>query len=91
MNELTLNDIHAGSSAVVTRIGSLGTLKRRLIDMGITPGVRITVRKVAPLGDPIEIRLRGYELSIRRSEALQIYVERAESADKHSSKRKGGL
>ncbi len=75
MNELTLNDIRTGSSAVVTKIGSLGSLKRRLIDMGITPGVKITVRKVAPLGDPIEIRLRGYELSIRRSEAINILVK----------------
>ena len=76
MNDLTLNDIKAGSSATVTKIGSLGSLKRRLIDMGITPGVKITVRKVAPLGDPIEIRLRGYELSIRRSEAINIAVKK---------------
>lgn len=76
MNDLTLNDIKAGSSAIVTKIGSLGSLKRRLIDMGITPGVKITVRKVAPLGDPIEIRLRGYELSIRRSEAINIAVKK---------------
>ncbi len=76
MGELTLNDIKTGSSAVVTKIGSLGPLKRRLIDMGITPGVRIFVKKVAPLGDPIEIRLRGYELSIRRTEAKNIFVKK---------------
>ena len=76
MNGLTLNDIKAGTSAIVTKIDSLGSLKRRLIDMGITPGVKITVRKVAPLGDPIEIRLRGYELSIRRSEAINIAVKK---------------
>lgn len=76
MNELSLNDIKTGSSAIVTKIGSMGSLKRRLIDMGITPGVKITVRKVAPLGDPIEIRLRGYELSIRRSEAINISVKK---------------
>ena len=75
MNDLTLNDVKAGTSAIVTKICSLGSLKRRLIDMGITPGVKITVRKVAPLGDPIEIRLRGYELSIRRSEAINIAVK----------------
>jgi ferrous iron transport protein A len=73
---LTLNDIKTGSSAVVTKIGSLGPLKRRLVDMGITPGVRIFVKKVAPLGDPIEIKLRGYELSIRRSEAKNIFVKK---------------
>ncbi|MBZ4669816.1 MAG: ferrous iron transport protein [Clostridiales bacterium] len=76
MGELTLNDIKTGSSAVVTKIGSLGPLKRRLVDMGITPGVRIFVKKVAPLGDPIEIKLRGYELSIRRSEAKNIFVKK---------------
>lgn len=73
---LTLNDIKTGSSAVVTKIGSMGTLKRRLIDMGITPGVTITIKKVAPLGDPLQINLRGYELSIRRSEALCIEVRK---------------
>ena len=72
----TLNDIKVGSSAIVTQIGSIGALKRRLIDMGITPGVKIKVKKVAPLGDPIEINFRGYELSIRRSEALNIYVQK---------------
>lgn len=76
MGELTLNDIKTGSSAVVTKIGSLGPLKRRLVDMGITSGVRIFVKKVAPLGDPIEIKLRGYELSIRRSEAKNIFVKK---------------
>ncbi len=65
MKELTLNDIHPGNSCEVLKIGGLGALKRRLIDMGITPGVKIIVRKVAPLGDPIEIRLRGYELSAK--------------------------
>lgn len=74
MKDLTLNDIKVGSSAIVTQIKSTGALKRRLIDMGITPGVTITVKKVAPLGDPIEINLRGYELSIRRTEAINILV-----------------
>ena len=74
MHKKTLNDVKVGSSAVVSELGSLGTLRRRLIDMGITPGVRIYVRKVAPLGDPIEIRLRGYDLSIRRTEAINIFI-----------------
>ena len=72
MKEINLNSIKVGSSATVKSIGSMGALKRRLIDMGITPGVKITVKKIAPLGDPIEINLRGYELSIRRSEAESI-------------------
>lgn len=76
MKNKTLNDIKVGSSATVIQIGDMGALKRRLIDMGITPGVKIKVKKVAPLGDPIEINLRGYSLSIRRSEALNIYVQK---------------
>lgn len=71
---MTLSDAKIGGHVVVTGIGSLGALKRRLIDMGITPGVMVSVRKVAPLGDPIEIRLRGYELTIRRSDAMKITV-----------------
>ena len=66
------------SCAEVIRTNLTGVLKRRLIDMGITPGIIIKVIKTAPLGDPIEIRLRGYELSIRRSEAKKIIVKPAE-------------
>ena len=75
MSEITLNNIKAGSSATVTGIALTGPLKRRLIDMGITPGVKIKIKKFAPLGDPIEIELRGYGLSIRRSEAKNIFVK----------------
>ncbi|MDF2567856.1 MAG: FeoA family protein [Oscillospiraceae bacterium] len=70
--EKTLKDLKPGESAIVRSLESQGALKRRLIDMGITPGVEIYVRKVAPLGDPIEINLRGYELSIRATEARDI-------------------
>ena len=83
--ERTLNDIPAGFGAIVTGFGSLGAQKRRLIDMGITPGVHISVRRVAPLGDPIEIRLRGYELSIRRSEAQGIFVKESPKPQAHKS------
>lgn len=75
---LTLSDIKVGSSAVVVGFGTMGTLKRRLIDIGITPGVKIKVKKVAPLGDPLQVNLRGYELSIRRSEALNIFVKKGD-------------
>ena len=75
MSEITLNNIKAGSSAIVIGIALTGPLKRRLIDMGITPGVKIKIKKLAQLGDPIEIGLRGYELSIRRSEAKNIFVK----------------
>ena len=71
----TVNDMKIGEHAVVTGLGCSGALRRRIIDMGITPGALIVMRKAAPMGDPIEINVRGYELSIRRSEAKEIQVE----------------
>ena len=64
-----------GERAVVTGLGCSGALRRRIIDMGITPGAVVILRKAAPMGDPLEINVRGYELSIRRSEAKEITVE----------------
>ena len=71
----TLKDVPIGKSARVVRLHSEGALRRRIMDMGITRGTTITIRKVAPLGDPLEITLRGYELSIRKAEAELIEVE----------------
>ncbi len=71
----TLRDVACGSSVKVRRIGGEGAVKRRIMDMGITKGAEIYVRKVAPLGDPIEITVRGYELSIRKADAENILVE----------------
>ncbi len=65
----TLRDIPVGQSSTVLKIHGEGALKRRIMDMGITKGTDILVRKVAPLGDPIEITVRGYELSIRKDDA----------------------
>ncbi len=65
----TLRDIPIGQSSTVLKIHGEGALKRRIMDMGITKGTEIQVRKVAPLGDPIEITVRGYELSIRKDDA----------------------
>ena len=65
----TLKDIPVGSSAVVVKIHGEGALRRRIMDMGITQGTEIYVRKVAPLGDPVEITVRGYELSLRKADA----------------------
>jgi ferrous iron transport protein A len=65
----TLRDIPVGQSSTVQKIHGEGALKRRIMDMGITKGTEIQVRKVAPLGDPIEITVRGYELSIRKDDA----------------------
>ena len=71
----TLKDLKVGESASVVRLNSPGAPRRRLLDMGLTKGVKVTLRKVAPLGDPLEITLRGYELSLRKSEAELIEVE----------------
>lgn len=71
----TLRDVKVGEDAVVLRLTGEGPLKRRIMDMGLTKGTAVSVRKVAPLGDPIEITVRGYELSIRKSEAENVLVE----------------
>ena len=71
----TLKDVAVGERAVVKRLAGEGALKRRIMDMGVTKGVEILVRRVAPLGDPMEITVRGYELSLRKAEAENILVE----------------
>ena len=71
----TLKEISIGRSAKVVKLHGEGALKRRIMDMGITKGVEITVRRVAPFGDPIEITVRGYELSLRKADADLIEVE----------------
>lgn len=71
----TLKDVGIGETTKVLRINGEGKVKRRIMDMGITKGVEIYVRKVAPLGDPIEITVRGYELSLRKADAEMLEVE----------------
>ena len=71
----TLRDIPVGQTATVVKIHGEGSLKRRIMDMGITKGVEVYVRKVAPLGDPVEVTVRGYELSLRKADAEMIQVE----------------
>ena len=71
---MTLNDIKPGQTATIVRLRGEGALKRRIMDMGLTKGTQVTVCKVAPLGDPIELAVRGYELSIRKDEAAAIEV-----------------
>lgn len=75
MAKKTLKDMRPGESAKIVEINAQGTLKRRLMDMGLTRGSLVTFRKVAPLGDPIELTIRGYELSIRKNEAEYVVVE----------------
>jgi ferrous iron transport protein A len=70
----TLKDVKVGQSANVAKLTGVGALKRRIMDMGLTKGTHVYVNKVAPLGDPIEITVRGYELSIRLDEAANVEV-----------------
>ncbi len=71
----TLRNAKPGDTVRVARINGEGALKRRIMDMGVTKGVEIYVRKVAPLGDPVEVTVRGYELSVRKADAEMIEVE----------------
>lgn len=71
----TLKDIAVGKSTKIIKLHGEGALRRRIMDMGLTKGTDIHVRKVAPLGDPMELTVRGYELSLRKSDALLIEVE----------------
>ena len=71
----TLRDVPIGQTATVQKLHGEGALKRRIMDMGITKGVEVYVRKVAPLGDPMEVTVRGYELSVRKGDAASIEIE----------------
>ena len=71
----TLREVGIGETATVIRLNGQGAVRRRIMDMGITRGVTVYVRKVAPLGDPVEITVRGYELSLRRNDAEIIEIE----------------
>ena len=72
--EKTLRDVPVGGTATVRRLVGEGAVKRRIMDMGITKGTTVTVHKVAPLGDPIEVTVRGFELSLRKDEAAHVLV-----------------
>lgn len=71
----TLKEVAVGQTVTVKKLSGAGSVKRRIMDMGITKGVEVYVRKVAPLGDPVEVTVRGYELSLRRADAEMIEVE----------------
>ena len=75
-NLISLVTLLPTESGIVKKVEGEGALRRRLFDMGITPGAKITMRKTAPLGDPIEVNLRGYELSLRKAEAQAILLSR---------------
>ena len=72
---MTLDRLKIGQSGIITQVGGSGELRRHLLDMGLTPKTRVMVRKVAPMGDPIELHLRGYELTLRLEDAREIEIE----------------
>lgn len=72
---MTLKELEVGKSAVIKKVGAKGSLKQRFVDMGLTKGVEVKVIKIAPLGDPIEVELRGYNLSLRKDDAQNIEIE----------------
>ncbi|MGN0629037.1 MAG: ferrous iron transport protein A [Oscillospiraceae bacterium] len=77
---MTLDKLEIGQSAIITKVGGEGALRLRLLDMGIIPKTEVSIYKVAPLGDPIEIHLRGYSLTIRKDDAEKIEVSPKEGA-----------
>lgn len=80
--DTTIRDMKPGQKGTVVRLLAEGPLKRRLFDMGITPGAEVFMRKVAPLGDPMEINIRGYELSLRKAEADKVLIRLSEEVTK---------
>ena len=78
----TLDRFIIGQSGVITAVGGDGRIRRRLFDMGVTPGAEVTLRKMAPLGDPIEVTMRGYELTLRKTEAQAVICECSEDEER---------
>lgn len=76
---MTVNDLKIGQSGIITAVGGEGSLRNRFLDMGLIPHTRVTLQKVAPMGDPMEIRVRGYELTLRREDARQIEIREVEA------------
>lgn len=73
---MTLRDLKPGESGTILKVGGKGALRRRLLEMGLTPGAKLSVQKTAPLGDPIEILIRGYHLTLRKDDAAEIEIEK---------------
>ena len=72
---MTINDLKIGQVGTIRTVGGEGPLRLRFLDMGLIPGTKVTLQKIAPMGDPIQIRLRGYELTIRREDASKIALQ----------------
>lgn len=75
-----LSELPVGEKAEITRVGAVGEIKKRLLEMGVVKGARVEVERVAPLGDPMEVRIMGYHLSLRNEEAQEIEVKRSSSS-----------
>lgn len=73
---MTIDDLKIGEDGVITQVGGAGALRLRFLDMGLIPGTRVLLQKIAPMGDPIQIQIRGYELTIRREDAQKIAIRR---------------
>lgn len=73
---MTLRDLKPGESGIILSVGGKGALRRHLLEMGLTPGAKLSVQKTAPLGDPIEILIRGYHLTLRKDDAAEIEIEK---------------
>jgi Fe2+ transport system protein FeoA len=71
---MTLDELEKGKTAIITEVNGKGALRRRLLDMGLTPHTKVMIRKIAPFGDPVEIFIRGYELTLRREDAKSISI-----------------
>ena len=89
---MTLKDLKAGESAVILRVGGTGALRQHFLDMGVLPGAKLTVTQLAPMGDPMELRIHGYELTLRLADAEQIEIERAEPEEPRTAppEKRGG-
>ena len=75
---MTINDLQIGQQGIISTVGGEGALRLRFLDMGLIPGTRVLLQKVAPMGDPIQIQVRGYELTIRREDAKMIGLQEVE-------------
>ncbi len=73
--EKLLSEFKIGEQGIITAVGGVGKIRRRLFDMGVTPGAQVLLRKKAPFGDPLEVQIRGYELTLRESEAKMVMME----------------
>ena len=87
---MTLRDLQMGESAVITTVGGRGALRQHFLDMGMIPGVQVTLVKYAPMGDPMELRLHGYELTLRLADAEQIEIEEVQKAGAEHEASKAG-